>query len=497
MTDINNIMTTPIARPQTPSQTAVNGQKAPTLSDFIGMILSPQGQPVDAATLQNMPQEVQQIAEKIAAIMQNTPADSAAPAQTPQGAQPATPISFEQLQTAGILPALTSDLSAALAATLQNENMIPNVGTEASMTGDVDMNALGAMLNGIEPGADADMPMPAQTDASVTADASADVAMDADTALMLQLMQAVKTPATATNAAPAIPAAPQAVKAAPVNNTAPQVPADMTGTIADDMYAAPQDKSAAAQTPAAPAAHDKTQYQPQAQNNAAAAVSSQTSAPKTETALNTLLTAMAAQGDAGADALGTQLGGGFGQNGFGGGFTGGDSSAAANGLYMTQAGQSQFAQYMQTGNSQTLPAQTSEMIALQIQRNASAKIDTFTLQLDPADLGRMDIELKFGNDGSLKAHLTVERPETLAMLQKDSVQLERLLQQSGLNTDGQSLSFDLRQQSGGERGTQTGAHERNNGLRMGMNNADAVTNDNNNETITRGYIGPRGVNIMV
>src|SRR6218665_1810034 len=191
-------MTTPIARPQMPQQTAVNGQKAPTLSDFIGMILSPQTQAVDAVNLQNMPQDVQQIAEKIAATLQNSPADGAAPAQ---GAPSATPISFEQLQSAGIPPALTSDLSAALAATLQNETMIPQAGTQSGMTGDIDMNALGAMLNGIEPGADADMPLPAapaQTDAAATVDTeAADVAMDADTTLMLQLMQAVKTPAAA------------------------------------------------------------------------------------------------------------------------------------------------------------------------------------------------------------------------------------------------------------------------------------------------------------
>lgn len=484
MTDINNIMTTPIARPQMPSQTAVNGQKAPTLSDFIGMILSPQGQPVDAATLQNMPQEVQQIAEKIAAMLQNSPAGDTAAAQGSAQAPAATPLNFEQLQSAGILPALTSDLSAALAATLQNESMIPQTGTQTGMTGDIDMNALGVLLNGMEPGAGTDVS--ADTAAP---DASADMPMDADTALMLQLMQATKT-AAGTGANTAATPAPQPVKAAP----APAADAaDMTGIAADDMPAAAQDKAA----PRHQGTQAQNEYQPQAQNNTAAAIPAQTAAPKTETALNTLLAAMAAQNNAGDDALGTQLGGGFGQNSFGGGFTGGESSSTANGLYMTQAGQSQFAQYMQTGNAQSLPAQTSEMIALQIQRNASAKIDTFTLQLDPADLGRMDIELKFGNDGSLKAHLTVERPETLAMLQKDSVQLERLLQQSGLNTDGQSLSFDLRQQSSGhERGTQTGAHERTNGLRMGVN-GEAITNDNNNETITRGYIGPRGVNIMV
>ncbi len=87
-----------------------------------------------------------------------------------------------------------------------------------------------------------------------------------------------------------------------------------------------------------------------------------------------------------------------------------------------------------------------QMVNLQIQRNAAAKIDTFTLQLDPAELGRLDIQLKFDHDGGVKAHLTADRPETLAMLQRDSSQLEKMLQQAGLDIDGSGLSFDLREQ---------------------------------------------------
>lgn len=476
MTDMNNIMTAPIVRAPAPAQMAANGEKTPLLSDFIGMVLSPQGQPLDAATLQNLPQDVQQVAEKIAAMLQGAPVD-AAPAD----------ISFDQLQGAGILPALTSDLTASLSAALQSEAPMPVPAAvpaaPAALQDGMDMNALGAMLNGIEPTAGADTPdMPA-----ISGETAEVAGTDADNLLMLQLMQAVKTPlqgqAPAAVAAPAPAEKPAANAAMPQQAETPLPQQNMMqDKTAAQPQAAPQDNKAAAPQPAAASAQN------------AAAPAQQPAAPKAETALNTLLAAMAAQNNDGIDLSGSSMGGGFGQNGFGAGFAAADS-AATHGLFVAQAGNSQFAQYMQTGNSQSLPAQTSEMIALQIQRNAAAKVDTFTLQLEPADLGRMDIELKFGHDGTMKAHLSVERPETLALLQKDAVQLERLLQQSGLNTDGQSLSFDLRQQSGGERGAQTGAHDLApvSGRSAGI---ETVTNDNN-DTITRGYIGPRGVNIMV
>lgn len=417
MTDINNMLSLYAARPQTPPQQAASDQKTPTLSDFVGMLLSPQGTAPDAATLQNMPENLKALAEKIAALLNGT-----APA-TAATALPGTEL--------GSMPAaLTSDLSAALAATLQNA-------ATPDAAGDIDMNMLAGLLNNMEPGADALTVAPAATPAAAATDSDA----------ALQLMMGMKQ---------AQPAAPEVL---PQANSAP----------------APKPNTA----------------QPAPAAQAAPSVPANNPSAKAETPLNTLLTAMTSQNGLSAGGGFDSTGGGFGQNGFSGGFTGGDTGFGN--IALNGGTQAAFAQYM-SANGQALPAQTSQMIAVQIQRNAAAKIDTFTLQLDPADLGRMDIELKFKQDGSLKAHLSVERPETLAMLQRDSAQLERLLQQSGLNTDGQSLSFDLRQQSGGQekRELQTGADSRGG---KGDITGSIETNDDN--TTLRGYIGPRGVNIMV
>ena len=161
--------------------------------------------------------------------------------------------------------------------------------------------------------------------------------------------------------------------------------------------------------------------------------------------------------------------------------------------------QQSFAQYNAQATAQTLPAQTTQMIALQIQRNASAKVDSFTMQLDPADLGRLDVELKFHRDGSVQAHLSADRPETLAMLQKDSAHLERILQQAGFDTKDGSLSFDLRQQADGNSAGGTGNKRAGAGGIGGNMTNDNIEAANNAAEQTRlsGYVGLQGVNIMV
>lgn len=69
----------------------------------------------------------------------------------------------------------------------------------------------------------------------------------------------------------------------------------------------------------------------------------------------------------------------------------------------------------------------------------------FTIQLDPPDLGRVQIRLEFAKDKAMKAHLVVEKPETHLMLQRDAQLLERALHDMGVDTDDSSLSFELAQ----------------------------------------------------
>lgn len=69
---------------------------------------------------------------------------------------------------------------------------------------------------------------------------------------------------------------------------------------------------------------------------------------------------------------------------------------------------------------------------------------TMTLQLDPPELGRVEIKMKFSADKTVKAIVTSEKPETHLMLQRDGHALEKALQDAGLDTNGDGgLSFEL------------------------------------------------------
>ncbi len=96
-------------------------------------------------------------------------------------------------------------------------------------------------------------------------------------------------------------------------------------------------------------------------------------------------------------------------------------------------------------------AQTAiNSLAVQIAKNVDLGINRFQIRMDPPELGRIDVKLEFGKDGRMTANLTVERPETLDLLQKDARALERALTGSGLNTDKDSLNFSLKDQSANE-----------------------------------------------
>ena len=86
----------------------------------------------------------------------------------------------------------------------------------------------------------------------------------------------------------------------------------------------------------------------------------------------------------------------------------------------------------------------TQMVSAQISRAAqNGETKQITLQLDPPELGRVEVRLEFGDERMVKAHLIVEKPETLLMLQRDANALERALQNAGLETDSGSLDFEM------------------------------------------------------
>ncbi|MDX5366501.1 MAG: flagellar hook-length control protein FliK, partial [Alphaproteobacteria bacterium] len=98
----------------------------------------------------------------------------------------------------------------------------------------------------------------------------------------------------------------------------------------------------------------------------------------------------------------------------------------------------------------TLPGQSqptqvpAAAIALQMARNLQKGISRFDIRLDPPEMGRIDVRMEIRKDGQVVAHMSVERPETLDLLQRDARALQQALNNAGLQADGDSLNFSLK-----------------------------------------------------
>ena len=98
-----------------------------------------------------------------------------------------------------------------------------------------------------------------------------------------------------------------------------------------------------------------------------------------------------------------------------------------------------------------------EQIAVQIQSAMQNGTNRLTVDLQPAELGRVEIKLDVDKDKNVTATVVVDRPGTLDLLQRDSKALERALQDAGLQTNSGSLSFSLRDSGGQGGNAQNGA----------------------------------------
>ncbi len=84
--------------------------------------------------------------------------------------------------------------------------------------------------------------------------------------------------------------------------------------------------------------------------------------------------------------------------------------------------------------------------------DGSSKIQ---IQLDPVELGKLEIKLDVAADGKTGVTITADNKSTLDALQRDMAGLQRALADAGLKTDSGSLSFNLR---GGQQENHPSSH---------------------------------------
>lgn len=97
---------------------------------------------------------------------------------------------------------------------------------------------------------------------------------------------------------------------------------------------------------------------------------------------------------------------------------------------------------------------TAQHLAGQITRQFNNGQRVFDIRLDPAELGKVDVRLELRADNRVHAVLSAERPETLAELQRAARDLERSLNEAGLELAEEGLTFQLSDEGGDTPGSQ-------------------------------------------
>jgi hypothetical protein len=93
--------------------------------------------------------------------------------------------------------------------------------------------------------------------------------------------------------------------------------------------------------------------------------------------------------------------------------------------------------------SKALAGQVKNQFNLAVSRAVSGGEQQFTVRLNPGDLGRVNVKLQFAENGSVRAQVAVENPETLELLQRDARGFERTLEAAGHKVEQNGISFGL------------------------------------------------------
>lgn len=87
-----------------------------------------------------------------------------------------------------------------------------------------------------------------------------------------------------------------------------------------------------------------------------------------------------------------------------------------------------------------------EQVLIQIQRSMEQGSRHVSIQLEPAELGRVHIQMELSKDGHTQLAITADNRETLQLLQRDARQLAEALNDLGLQASPHEMSFNLQEQ---------------------------------------------------
>ena len=93
-----------------------------------------------------------------------------------------------------------------------------------------------------------------------------------------------------------------------------------------------------------------------------------------------------------------------------------------------------------------IPATPSDQVQIGIRQAVESGTDRITIQLDPADLGRVEIRMDVADNGKTHLVFTADKASTLDALSRGAHGLERSLADAGIKADAGTMEFNLRQQ---------------------------------------------------
>jgi flagellar hook-length control protein FliK len=135
----------------------------------------------------------------------------------------------------------------------------------------------------------------------------------------------------------------------------------------------------------------------------------------------------------------------------------GATAASGQATGTTSAAQGTAAPSPATAPAQTDPPVPIGQVPMTIGLRSLRGSNEFQIRLDPAELGRIDVKLEIDKaQNRVMTHLVVDRPETLALLQRDAGQLQQALSQAGLDPSASGLNLSLRSDGGAQSGGGSG-----------------------------------------
>ncbi len=155
---------------------------------------------------------------------------------------------------------------------------------------------------------------------------------------------------------------------------------------------------------------------------------------------------------AGADAKGAVQGPAHGNSGMqatqpGGGESTPTAGANASGE-TSQSQQAAATRAAQQPRAATHSQPLVDQVSVQITKALALGKDRINIQLKPAELGRVEVQMEIAADGRIQAVVQADTRETLDMLRRDVGELTKALQDAGFDTHNSDLSFNLRGQQG-------------------------------------------------